>query len=60
MHIVCPQCGDSAFRVPRSLDGAMKIVCVSCGKVTSIDVAKPPPGNVVKLIMPDRGGAHGS
>jgi hypothetical protein len=31
---------------------------VSCGKVTSIDVAKPNPINVVKLIMPNRGGVH--
>ena len=60
MHIICPHCGDSAFRVPRALNGTMSIVCVSCGKVTSIDVAKPNPINVVKLIMPSRSGAHKS
>jgi hypothetical protein len=58
MHIICPHCGDSAFRVPRALNGTMNIVCVNCGKVTSIDVAKPNPINVVKLIMPNRGGVH--
>ena len=60
MHIVCPHCGASAFRVPRSLKGTMDIVCVGCGKVTSIEVAKPTPVNVVKLIMPSRGAAYKS
>lgn len=60
MHIVCPHCGDSAFRVPRSLRGTMDIVCVGCSKVTSIDVAKPSPINVVKLIIPQRRELHDS
>ena len=60
MHIICPHCGNSAFRVPRALSGTMNIVCVSCGKVTSIHVAKPNPINVVKLIIPDRSGMHKS
>jgi uncharacterized Zn finger protein len=60
MHIICPHCGESAFRIPRALNGTMIIVCVSCNKVTSIDVATPNPINVVKLIMPSRSGVHGS
>lgn len=60
MHIVCPHCGDSAFRVPRALKGTMDIVCVACSKVTSIDVAKPAPMNVVKLIIPHRREVHDS
>jgi hypothetical protein len=60
MHIVCPHCGDSAFRIPRALAGTMDIVCVSCAKVTSLDVAKPNLINVVKLIMPNRREVHKS
>jgi uncharacterized Zn finger protein len=60
MHIICPHCGDSAFRVRRALNGTMDIVCVSCGKVTSIDVARPNPINVVKLIIPNRRDVHKS
>ena len=60
MHITCPHCGDSAFRVPRAINGTMDIVCATCGKVTSIDVAKPVPINVVKLIIPNRREVHKS
>jgi len=60
MHIVCPHCGASAFRIPRALTDTMDIVCVSCGKVTALDVAKPNLINVVKLIVPSRGDAHQS
>lgn len=58
MHIVCPHCGASAFRVPRVLKGTMDIVCIGCSKVTAIDVSKPPPMNVVKLVIPHRRGAQ--
>lgn len=59
MHIVCPHCGGSAFRVPRTVEGTMDIRCIGCGKVTSIDVTNPAPVNVVKLIIPHRPGVHG-